>query len=61
MKVSILKPIKISEVGREVLPSGIEVELSDSTAKVLIAKGFVKSVEKEVVKASPKRKPKKDK
>ena len=55
MKVKIIKPIKVSEVGKTVLPKDHECEVSDSTAKILIKKGYA-----EEVKASQKKEEKKD-
>jgi hypothetical protein len=44
MKIKIIKPIKISSVGKTVLPIDFECEVSKSAGDIYIEKGFAKEV-----------------
>lgn len=48
MKIKILKPIRISEVGKTVLPVDDKetYDVSDSAGKILCKKGFTQEVDK---------------
>lgn len=45
MKVKVIKPIKISEVGKTVLPLGHECEISDSAGQIFVDAGYVEEIE----------------
>ncbi len=44
MKIKIKKPIRVTEVGKDVLPAKHECEVSKNVGKVLIKKGYAKEV-----------------
>lgn len=45
MKVKIIKPIKITEVGKQMLPTGDTVDVSESAARVFSKRGIVECLE----------------
>jgi len=53
MRVKIVKPIKISEVGKTVLPLDFECEISDSAGKIFVEKGFVEEIKDSNKKPKP--------
>lgn len=48
MKIKIIKPIKISSVGKTVLPIDFECEVSKSAGDIYIEKGFAKEVKEDI-------------
>ena len=45
MKIKVIKPIKITEVGDMLLPVDFETEISNDAAEIFIKKGFVNGIE----------------
>lgn len=44
MKIKVLKPLRISEVGKNVLPVDFEAEISDEAGKIFVKRKLVKTI-----------------
>ena len=45
MKIKVIKPIKITEVGKTVLPLDFETEISQGAGEIFVKRGFVIEIE----------------